>query len=542
MLDPSPGTAPSASRGGAAPIAIALGLAALVAAVFAPVRHFGSVNFDDPTYVFRNSHVLSGLTLDGVIWAFTAFHAGNWHPLTWLTHMADVSLFGADAGSHHLVNVLLHAVNSALLFAVLRRATGATWRSALAAALFAVHPLHVESVAWISERKDVLSTLFWLATLLAWIDYVRRPSGRRYALALLLFALGLLSKPMIVSLPVVLVLLDVWPLERLSWGELFSRKAVPLLREKLPFVALSAASCVVTVAAQASAGAVGGVRTFPFGARVANAALAYVGYLAKAVWPVDLVAAYPHAALRGMPWASAAAAALLLAAITAVAVWQRRRRPWLAVGWLWYLVTLLPVIGLVQVGWQGMADRYTYVPLIGIFWAIAWGLGELAGASEARRVALAIACCSIVVALAALARRQVGTWSDSFALYEHALSLDPENPLALRGLGAAYVDGGMPAQAIAPLGEAAKRLPEDAQTWTNLGIAYATVGRAPEAEASFERALRMTPRDPYVWFNAGIAAALRGDWPAAAAAEQQLQELSPEMAARLGRVLSQGRR
>jgi tetratricopeptide (TPR) repeat protein len=521
----------------------ALALAALVALAYGAVGGLGFVNFDDPRYVFQNPHVQRGLTFEGVAWAFTTFHAGNWHPLTWLSHMLDVELFGLDPGPHHVVNAVLHGVATLLLFGLLRSATGRTWPSALVAALFAVHPLHVESVAWISERKDVLSAVFWMLATWAYVRHARRPGAARYAAVAAALALGLMSKPMVVTLPVALLLLDFWPLGRISSAAPLRPQALALVREKAPLLALSLASGAVALLAQSRGGGVASLPALQASARIGNALLSCALYLGKTVWPARLAAVYPHPALGagGMPAWAVLASALLAAALTALVLWQRRRRPVLAVGWLWYLVTLLPVIGLVQVGLQGMADRYTYLPLVGIFVALAWLAAEAAEASPRRRVVVATACVGVVLACAAVSRRQVETWRDSFTLFGHALEVTEGNWLALRNLGIAQQDAGRYAEAIASLERSLRLMPHDGQAWMNLGISYASARRYHDAAQCFQRAAEMRPDDDHVWFNLGIFYALTGQWDRVPEVERRLRDLSPEMAERLSRRLARAR-
>jgi tetratricopeptide (TPR) repeat protein len=526
-----------------APWVAALGLAGLVALAFGAAGGLGFVNIDDPRYVFQNPQVSRGLTGDGLAWAFTSFHAGNWHPITWLSHMLDVELFGLDPGRHHVVNVVLHGIAALLLLGFLRSATGHTWRSALAAALFAVHPLHVESVAWISERKDVLSAIFWLLACWAYVGWVRRRGPARYAAVAAAFAFGLMSKPMVVTLPVALLLLDFWPLGRVSATAPLRSQALALLREKVPLLALSLASGAATLLAQSHGEAVSSLPVLQPTARIGNAVLSYAIYLGKTLWPSSLAAVYPHPSLGpgGLQAGQVASSALLLAALTAVAFWQRRRRPYLTVGWLWYLVTLLPVIGLLQVGLQGMADRYTYVPLVGIFVALSWLAAEVAEGSRARRAAVAAGCIGLVLACAALARRQVGTWRDSVSLFGHALEVTSDNWLALRNLGIAHLDARRPAEAIAALERSLRLMPHDGQAWMNLGIAYATVQRYQEAGRCLRRAVEMRPGDDHVWFNLGIFYLLSGQWDGVPEVEQRLRQLNPEMAERLAQRAARAR-
>jgi tetratricopeptide (TPR) repeat protein len=412
---------------------IALALCLLVAAVYAPVRGFPFVVYDDGEFVLENPPVAAGLTGAGLAWAFTRAHSGNYVPLAWLSHMLDVELFGLDAGAHHVANALLHAVATALLFAALRAASDARWPSAFVAALFAVHPAHVESVAWISERRDTLSAVFWMLALLAWTRYARRPARGNFALAALCLGLGLLAKPMLVTLPLVLLLLDRWPLRRPeAWPA--------LLREKVPLFALAALGSAAALVAQREGSAVASLVQVPLAARVENALVAAARYLGVAFWPADLAVFYPleleHPAWRVV------GAALLLGAASAGAFAARRRAPYLPVGWLWYGITLLPVLGLVQVGSQGMADRYTYLPFVGLGIATAWGAAGLAARGPRLRAACAAAGIALVAIWSLLARAQLDTWRDSVALFENALAVSGEHPVVHLNLGEAHEAAG----------------------------------------------------------------------------------------------------
>jgi hypothetical protein len=397
-------------------------LALLTLLAYLPTLHNGFVNLDDGFYVTGNPWVLKGLTREGLAWALTANVANNWHPLTLVSHMLDVQLFGLHAAGHHGTSLALHIANVLLLFGVLRGMTGAAGRSALVAALFAVHPTHVESVAWVAERKDVLSALFWILAMGAWTAWTRRPSTGRYLLVMTLMSLGLASKPMVVTLPFALLLLDLWPLGRLRLG------GKRLILEKLPLLALSAASSLVTLRYQTTS--MVSLDLLPWTFRLSNAAVSYAAYLGKTLFPWHLAVFYPILAIPA--WKVAGSLALLLA-ITAFTLWRARRSPWLLTGWLWFLGTLVPVIGLVQVGRQAMADRYLYLPSIGLFLAIVWGIAELVK----RRAALAAGV--VVLALAAGTWAQAGTWRDSVTLYRHALAVTRHNYVAHVGLAKAYV-------------------------------------------------------------------------------------------------------
>ena len=400
-------------------------LALLTVLTFLPSLGNDYVLLDDPLYVTGNPEVRQGITREGLAWALTANVANNWHPLTVLSHMLDVEVFGLAPAGHHLTSLLLHLANVLLLFAALHRMTAAAFRSALVAALFAVHPTRVESVAWIAERKDVLSGLFWMLALLAYVHYARRPSLGRYLLVALAMALGLAAKPMLVTLPCVLLLLDLWPLGR--------RGLRRLILEKIPLFALSAASCAATLSYQETS--LAPLEALPWDLRFSNAVVSYATYLGKAFLPRDLAVFYPFPAEIPV-WKAAGAAALLLL-LTGLALWRARRSPWLLVGWLWFLGTLVPVIGLVQVGRQAMADRYTYLPFIGLFLAMVWGAAELVERRDVFRPVLGALSVLAILGLAGMTRAQVRHWQDSVALFRHALAATGDNHLARRGLAKA---------------------------------------------------------------------------------------------------------
>ncbi|HKN70992.1 MAG TPA: tetratricopeptide repeat protein, partial [Terriglobales bacterium] len=385
--------------------------------LYGPVTHHEFLTLDDRPYVTKNIHVSTGLNLGNVVWAFTSFHASNWHPLTWISHMADCQLFGLNSGAHHLVNVALHAANVLLLFWLLQRATGAVWRSFFVAALFAVHPLNVETVAWVAQRKSLLCTLFSLLTIAAYGWYVRRPDWKKYLVIIAAFALALLSKPMAVSLPLVLLLLDYWPLER--YEDLpFRRKWARLSLEKLPLLLLSAASSAVTTVAQRFGGAMADASVLPLSVRLENAIVSYVAYLGKTVWPARLAVFYPHP-WHSLPWFDVIAAAIILVAIT-MAVLHFHRARYLAMGWFLFVITLIPVIGIIQVGHQAMADRYAYVPCIGLFIIIAWGLNDIVTAAALPRVVAAVAALCLILAFAAATSRYLQYWQSGVKLFTHA--------------------------------------------------------------------------------------------------------------------------
>ena len=495
---------------------IGLLLALLTVLVYLPVRHAGLVVFDDPIYV-GDPHVRAGLTLGGVKWAFTTWHASNWHPLTWLSHMLDASLFGPDAGKQHLVNVWIHAANAVLLFLLLMRLTGKMPAAAFVAALFAVHPLHVESIAWLSERKDVLSTFFGLLALLTYCRYaeISQAEGPKsevwYVGTLALFALSLMAKPMLVTLPFVLLLLDVWPLGRIqilgigtpeistrkgqkesprrSAAETGKRSIVPLLVEKLPFFALTIASCVVTFLAQ-RAEAVVSLEQRPFAVRVANAVVSYAEYLGKMVWPAKLAIIYPLP--NQIPATQIAIAVVVLTAISLLAWFTRKNAPYVLIGWLWFLGTLVPVIGLVQVGGQALADRYTYVPLIGIFIAIAYGAQAFAVRYRLTKV-LAFVPLVVLFACYRVTEYQLQFWQDSEKLFGHAIAVTKDNAIAHINLGVALEQEDRKPEALEQYLKAIDIEPNRFQARNNVANLFASMGMRDEAYHQYQEALSLNP-------------------------------------------------
>jgi tetratricopeptide (TPR) repeat protein len=497
--------------------AIYLFLTAATLTVYSRVRGFDFVSYDDRQYVTENPHVRAGLTLQGVTWALTTDRGGNWFPLTWLSHMLDWQLYGADSGRHHWTSVWIHTLSTLLLFGLLQRMTGSRWRSAVVAALFAFHPLHVESVAWVAERKDVLCALFWMLTLWGYAFYAERPRIGRYWLVLTPFCLGLLAKPMIITLPLVLLLLDFWPLRRVSLGPgpdvgLTQRKSplspprVPVRRallEKAPLLALSALMSVVTIMVQRSAGAVMSLEWLPLGTRLGNALISYVVYAAKLIWPTHLAVFYPQP-IRVPAWQVVGAAAFVTG-VTFLVLRSARRRPYLAVGWLWYLGTLLPVIGLIQVGTQARADRYTYLPAIGIFLMLAWGLeGVLAHRSWTKpvRKALPVVACSACLILTWF---QIQVWKNSGSLFRHAIEVTADNPVAHNGLGIALQEQGQIQEAISHYQEAIRLKPGFADPYANLGDACLQLGQIDEAILQLTQALQRKPEFAEARINLGIA-------------------------------------
>ncbi len=500
--------------------AIYLGLVGLVAVVFLQTGHFNFVNYDDGGYVFENPNIKAGLTWRGVVWAFTHVHSQNWHPMTSISHMIDCQLFGLNAGAHHLVNVGLHAATALLLFTFLWQSTNALWASAISAAIFAIHPLRVESVAWISERKDVLSGLFFMLTLLAYLRYVRGQTWQRMAVVAVCFAFGLMSKPMLVTTPIVLLLLDYWPFARFKKQGLWK-----LILEKVPLVILSLGSCAATLIAQQVA--IGSTESLPVASRIDNALVTYVNYLRQMFWPVDLVPFYIHPEWRLGIW-EIIGAIILLAGITAAMFLLRRKLPFLLVGWLWYIVMLLPVIGIIQVGLQARADRYTYLPQIGIIMAVVWAIRDLTSPWRARTVALVPASLAVVGSLSFLSYRQATHWHDTESLWSYTLNRSPENDVALTGLAMIEVGRGQTDDAITHFRQALGLRDGNAAAHYGLGLALSQQRKTDEAIEHWQKSLELQPDNLNARNNLGAALAEIGRTPEAIEQWQQTLAFDPD--------------
>jgi protein O-mannosyl-transferase len=521
-------------------VAVCVALVAAVWAVFGQTRGFEFINFDDNEYVYDNPPVKAGLTGRGVVWAFTHSHSANWHPLTWISHMLDCQLYGLNAGGHHLTNVALHAATAVLLFLVLRAMTGALWRSAFVATVFAIHPLRVESVAWIAERKDVLSGLFFMLTLWAYMRYAHGPSLRRYLPVALLFALGLMAKPSLVTLPCVLLLLDYWPLGRFQPGVTGATTLRRLFLEKIPLLALSAASGVVTTLVQGQA--IGRFEVLPMGLRLENAVVSYAVYIVQVTCPARLAVAYPYP-LFGLPLWEVSAAAALLAAVSA-AVWKLRAHRWLPVGWLWYLGTLVPMIGLVQVGYQAHADRYTYLSQIGLYIMVAWGAAELAARWRGRwvRPALGVGGAAILAALMVAAHSQAKFWQESERLWTHTLAVTPPRGRAENSLAMAILQKGRVDEALARFRSITQRFPAYTEGYFNLAFVLMQQGQREEAIGCYRKVLELHPQMAEAHNNLGLALAQKGEWPEALAHFLKALEIEPDLVNahnNLGLALSQ---
>src|SRR5262245_34421600 len=518
-----------------ADLIVCLGLVAVTLAVFGQTLTHDFVNFDDHVYVYENPSVIRGLSTEGIIDAFTHTHARNWHPLTTLSHMLDCQLYGLSASGHHLTNVLLHTISVLLLFLVLKQMTAALWQSALVAALFAIHPLHVESVAWVAERKDVLSAVFFMLTLAAYVQYTRVPSALRYLLVALLFALGLMSKPMLVTLPFVLLLLDYWPLGRIGCQKSAIRRRLPtLITEKLPFFALSAFSCIATVFAQRQGP--NAIDQLPFLWRLENTFVTYVTYIWQMLWPVQLAVFYPHPNGR-LPLAEVTAAIALLIGITLFVISLRRTKPYLITGWFWYLGMLVPVIGLVQVGEQAHADRYTYLPQIGLYIIITWTVDRLLLESTcSRRALVGVIAAIAIVSLSARAFGQACYWKNSETLWNHALAVTGENDVAHNNLGFLFLRREELDKAISEFQTALDIRSRNTQSHysigaaliqSNLGNALARKQLWDAAIDHLQEAIRLRPDYADAYFNLGSVLFQRGQIDQAIAQWQAALAIRP---------------
>ena len=513
------------------PVLICLALVILTVIAFWPLKDCGFINMDDPAYVTENAYVQSGLNWNSIGQAFSSELAkvGHWHPLTWLSLMLDYQIFGLNPQGFHLVNLLFHVLNTILLFLIFHRMTKTLWPSALVAALFTIHPLHVESVAWIAERKDVLSTFFWMLTMGAYSYYVERPRGRRYFFVLLFFILGLMAKPMLVTLPFVLLLLDYWPLQRFqeikpdhkiqavkeisevkkpASPEYKTSMIYHLLWEKVPLFVLVILSSIITYIAQQKGGAIHS-EAIPLVIRVGNAFISYIAYIGKMIWPSNLAFFYPHP-LVFLTW-QVFESVLLLIAITVIVFWLAKRSPYLVTGWLWYMGTLVPVIGIVQVGGQAMADRYTYIPLIGLFIMVAWGLPSLIKNEEIRKKILFPAGIAILVIMAVLTWQQCGYWKNTITLYKHALQVTNNNAMIHNELGWNLCYEGKIEEAIDNYNKAIRITPDNVTSYDRRGMAYAILGQYQRAIEDFNEAIRLQPKFAQAYNNKASVYIIQGN-------------------------------
>jgi tetratricopeptide (TPR) repeat protein len=472
-------------------VLVCAALAVVTLLLYSRTFSYPFTHFDDPDYVTQNSHVPSGLTLDNVRWAFRTFECGNWHPLTWLSLFLDQEVYSGKPGGFHATNVLLHTASTLLLFLVLSRMTGCLWRSAFVAGLFALHPLNVEPVAWVAERKGVLSTFFWMLTLAAYCYYVRRPSVGRYLLVVASLVLGLMAKPLLLTLPFVLLLLDYWPLQRLR---IRSRSVLSVLLEKLPLIAIVLAWSWIAAVSQHHIKALPSLGSYPLDMRLANALHSYIAYLGKMLWPADLAAYYPHPR-DTLSAVQTIGSGGLLVLVTVLVLGPGRRWPYLAVGWLWYLLVLVPMIGLVQIGDHGMADRYTYVPLVGVFLALTWGAADLAAARGLPRLGLGLATVVVLLICAGLTWKQLGYWKDDRSLWEHTLAVTQNNALAHSNLGTQECRDGRLDRAETQFAAAVAIEPTLAFYHYNYATVLRDLGHREEAIAECRRGLALDPND-----------------------------------------------
>jgi tetratricopeptide (TPR) repeat protein len=476
-------------------------LAAVVVALYWPVVSFDFISLDDNLYVVENPNLQKGITMEGLAWAMTTFHTANWHPLTWLSFLVDYDLFGLNPAGYHLSNLILHLLNTLLLFILLRRMTGEVWKGAAVAALFAVHPLNIESVVWIAERKNLLSTLFWILTLLAYVRYAEKPGWKRYASILVCFILGLTVKPMLITLPFVLLLLDYWPLQRFSWSDRDRSGAmqdrtkrrkhlIHLLIEKMPLILLSLLSAWITFEAARSGGAVKAISVFPLVGRIENAIVSYAMYLQKMTWPADLAIFYPYPI--GRPFWQVGLSILFLTAVTTLVCIKGRTHRYLINGWFWYGITLLPVIGLVQVGFQSMANRYAYISLIGIFVIVIWGVEDLLKRSSGRRY-IPVFTVAVILAFAFCMMAALPAWKNSEAAFQQALRVTKNNHIAELGMGNIWFNRGNLSKAQDYYRASLRSKPDFEEAYNNLGLVYAGQGKPREAEMAFRQAMTLNP-------------------------------------------------
>jgi len=482
------------------------------------ILHNDFINFDDDKYVIGNPHVQSGLNLDNFLWAFGFTKIVYWMPLAWLSHILDCQLFGLRPGMHHLTSLLIHIASALLLFAAFKRMTGAVWRSAFVAALFALHPINVDSVAWIAERKNVLSTFFWMLTMLAYVYYTEKPSFSRYLLIIAAFVFGLLSKPMLVTLPCVLLLLDYWPLKRFVRGQILRT-----IFEKLPLFALTAAStCLSSISFKDPY-----TQPAPMNLRIANALVSYIKYIFKLIWPADLAVLYPYPS--SVPAWQVIGSLLLLVCVSAIVIWLMRKKPYLVTGWLWFTGTLVPVLGLVQIGlWPAMADRWLYVPSVGIFIIIAWGVYDFCAARQQQKIVLGLSASAALLALSVCTRIQVGCWRDNLSLFSHAQAVTKDNYLMHYNYGVALNKKRLFQQAAIQFTETLRIKPDYGKAHNNLGTALVEQGCLDEAIVHFNKAVQLNPENDNAHYNLGLAYAKKAATEKAVAHLRKSLQLKPD--------------
>ena len=521
---------------------LCLFLVMITLAVFWPVKDYEFIHYDDDLYMVDNSRVQDGLTIESIKWAFTTTHTGNWYPLTWLSLLLDYELYGLNPAGYHWTNLLFHIANTLLLFFLLSRMTGTVYKSAFVAALFALHPLHVESVAWVSERKDVLSTFFWMLTMGAYVKYVERPRIVKYLLVLIVFCLGLMSKSMLVTLPFVLLLMDFWPLKRIpKWQQtgniIVSNQAQSagsdtsawrLIYEKIPLIVLAIPVCVVAITAQRQAGALQPIEWLPFDTRVANAVISYVLYISKMLIPSDLSVFYPHPGI--WPVWQVVLAGLLLSLVSAAVIRWGRRYPYLPVGWFWYLGTLVPVIGLVQIGSQAMADRYSYIPIIGLFIMVAWGAADRFKKYRYRQAVLGFLALITIIGSITVTSQQLHYWQNGITLWRRNIATTSPNYTSYYNLGVTLMEKGNYAEAISEFQKALQLKPNSETAHNNLGLVLAIKGEVPQAIAEFKTALMLKPDHVNAHMNLAMALYQEGDLDESILQFKEALRIKPQLA------------
>lgn len=521
-------------------IVVGVLLLAVVVALYWPVAGYDFIALDDNLYLLENRNVQRGITGKNLIWAMTTFDAANWHPLTWLSLSADYDLFGLNAAGYHMMNLFLHLLNTVFLFLVLRRMTGEIWKGGVVAAFFAVHPLNIESVVWIAERKNLISTLFWILTIMAYVRYAERPGWKRYSTILVCFILGLTAKPVLVTLPFILLLLDYWPLQRFSRSDrnrsgviVYREDRRKLLIEKIPLLLLSLLSAWVTLQAARTGGAVKAISVFPLAGRIENAIISYAMYLHKMVWPSDLAIFYPYTIDR--PFWQVGLSALFLVAVTALVCIKGRKHRYLITGWFWYCISLLPVIGLVQVGFQSMANRYAYISLIGIFLIVAWGVPNLLKRFSGRRY-LPAAAVVVVLAFTFVTKAALPHWKDSEAVFQQALNVTINNHIAEMGMGNVWLGRGDLSEARSRYLESLRIKPDYAEAHNNLAMVLMQEGKTDEAAFHYREAIRGDPTFEKAYNNLGVLLAGEGKLAEASACFLRVLELKPHHAEAKGNL------
>jgi tetratricopeptide (TPR) repeat protein len=502
-------------------ICVMIVLASLI--IYLQVQKFEFVDYDDDTYIFNNNYVKTGLSKENIVWAFTSYHSCNWHPITWLSHMIDSELFGSNAGGHHLTNLFLHIVNCILLFFLMRKITGKVWQSALVAALVAVHPLNVESVAWVSERKNILSTFLGLLTIMIYFDYIKKSDAKKYLLLILFFSIGLMSKPMLITLPFTLLLFDFWPLKRIYLKEIFHKINYNLIIEKIPLFLLVIISSIVTILAQKSAGAVSSLQVTPIQSRLLNVPISYVSYFIKMLWPHKLAFFYPYP--ENISILKALLSILILIIITIFVKKSWKKYPYIVFGWLWYIGTLIPVIGLIQVGSQAMADRYAYLSLIGIFIIIAYFISDFSQKWSKQGTVFAFMLLSILIPIS---KSQTGKWQNSETLFKHAIKVTKNNYLAHNNLASYYYKKNRIDEAIRHYSEALKINPYYAYASNNLGAAFVKKGEIEKGIPYIIKAIKLNPNYAEAYNNLGIIFGMQGNVKKAITCFSKALQIQPD--------------